>query len=152
MGFNCVISVLQSVAECCRVLQSVAVCCSVLQLYHSWDSITFSMLQCVALLQYVAIGIYKQITNTYESHQNGGGGEGGLTILKRTPVLISGFVVHAARTEAKCVSFWSQIRARACLRGVTSVKTLPNRTSPACVGQRHHNSYMCVYTYINIYI
>jgi hypothetical protein len=29
------------------------------------------------------------------------------------------------------VSFWSQIRARACLRGVTSVKTLPSLTSPA---------------------
>ena len=38
------------------------------------------------------------------------------TTLKRTPVLISGLLVQAARTDAKCVSFWSQIRARACLR------------------------------------
>ena len=53
------------------------------------------------------------------------------TTLKRTPVLISGLLVQAARTDAKCVSFWSQMRARACLRGVTSVKTLPSLTSPA---------------------
>jgi len=52
------------------------------------------------------------------------------TILKRTLVLISGLVEQAARTDAKCVSFWSQMRARACLRGVTSVKTRPRRTSP----------------------
>lgn len=63
------------------------------------------------------------------------------TILNRTPVEISGLTVHAARTEAKCVSFWSQMRARECFRGVTSVNTLPSRTVPCLSHMTTHSDH-----------
>jgi len=117
------------------------------------------MLQCVALLQYVAIGIYKQITNTYESHQNGGGGEGGggahnFKTHTRTDFRFRG--ARRANGGKVCIILVANTRARMFARGHICEDTPQPYLACVCGTKTSQFIYVCIhiykYIYINIYI